>query len=117
MTKAQVQLVLHRNGPEGNFLLLYLESSEVKKWNQYFYFYYSAYNSTRVKKALTFATSGNADEKKTNQEKKECRISRFPHSGLENGTLKKKVERCSFTLAVALHFKPLSLIRFLSASR
>lgn len=70
MTKAQVQLVLHRNGPEGNFLLLYLESSEVKKWNQYFYFYYSAYNSTRVKKAFTFATSGNTDEKTTNQEKK-----------------------------------------------
>lgn len=62
----------------------------MKTWNHYFYFYYSAYNSTRVKKALTFATSGNADEKKTNQEKKERRISRFPHSGLENGTLKKK---------------------------
>lgn len=62
----------------------------MKTWNHYFYFYYSAYNSTRIKKAFTFATSGNADEKKTNQEKKEHRISRFPHSGLENGTLKKK---------------------------
>lgn len=39
---------------------------------------------------FTFATSCNTDEKKTNQEKKERRISRVPHSGLANVTINKK---------------------------